>query len=369
MSIGINGVENGLLNKGRIWISHGDNVITLNNAHSSTTYLSQLGLEIVGMGGVTTRGPLHTNPMTITTKVDTTSRLFVRLHGGYGFTSCGYIAANTGTTERYDDVAGTQTARTSASARSSISSYSLNGFGITNVSSGNQCERFDDVINTHTARTVPATQLQSHCGYSLNGYGFQSAGDTTVVVSAKVYRFDDVANTQTERTVVTTARTQVAGYSLNNYGFVSGGTTDLVDAGVSTLVHRFDDTANAHTSRQAITTARRLFSGYALNGYGFTTCGYAGAAFKGNTERQDDVANTNTARTAATIRSGLAAYSLNGFGFSSGGEDGGGVSAATQRFDDVANTHTTMTVLNTARKYLSGYSTNEYFVNYTTYEK
>jgi len=51
------------------------------------------------MGGITTRGPTHTNPMTITTIAESGTRLKVRLHGGFGFTSCGYTTVAVGTTE------------------------------------------------------------------------------------------------------------------------------------------------------------------------------------------------------------------------------------------------------------------------------
>ena len=98
-------------NKGRIWIAHGDNIITLPNAHPDANYHAFCNIYLPAMGGITTRGPTHTNPMTITTIAESGTRLKVRLHGGYGFTSCGYITAVVGTTERFDDVANTHTAR------------------------------------------------------------------------------------------------------------------------------------------------------------------------------------------------------------------------------------------------------------------
>ena len=101
-------------------------------------------------------------------------------------------------------------------------------------------------------------------------------------------------------------------------------------------------------------------------GYGFSTCGLAGAV-SGATERFDDVANTHTARTAATTaRQQLAGYSLGGYGFSTCGNTGANT-GATERFDDVANTHTARTAATTARYYLAGYGTCEYFVDYLTF--
>ena len=104
-------------------------------------------------------------------------------------------------------------------------------------------------------------------------------------------------------------------------------------------------------------------------GYGFTSCGeVAGGGNLGTTERFDDVANTHTARTAATARQYLAGYSLNGYGFTSCGYDGEANVGTTERFDDVANTHTARADA-TARSGLAGYSLNEYFINYITFNE
>ena len=101
-------------NKGRMWIAHGDNIITLPNAHPDANYHAFCNIYLPAMGGITTRGPTHTNPLTLTTIAESGTRLKVRLHGGFGFTSCGYTTAAIGTTERFDDVANTHTARTAA---------------------------------------------------------------------------------------------------------------------------------------------------------------------------------------------------------------------------------------------------------------
>jgi hypothetical protein len=92
---------------------------------------------------------------------------------GYGFTSCGYITGNLGTTERFDDVANTHTARTDATARYELAGYSLNGYGFTScgytTADVGTTERFDDVANTHTTR-ADATARHLLTGYSLNEY-------------------------------------------------------------------------------------------------------------------------------------------------------------------------------------------------------
>lgn len=179
-------------NKTRAWIAHGDNVVTLPNGYIDTAWHIEGILHLPSMGGVTTRGPSHTNPMTVSTKPDpndtTFTRLLVRMHGGFGFTSCGFIAAITGTTERFDDVANTQTARTAATARRSIAGYSINGFGFTScgfiAAETGLTERFDDVVNTHTARNA-ATARNSPAGYSLGiGYIIKSFCNPTKFTSA-----------------------------------------------------------------------------------------------------------------------------------------------------------------------------------------
>ncbi len=354
-----------ILNRGRQWIQHGDNVITLPVTQFSTIYGAKITIQLALMGGVTTRGPYHNaNPMTVTDKVDTTTRLLVRLHGGYGFTTCGsttaVVGGIVGTTERFDDIANTQTARTVATPRWCLTGFSLNGFGF---SSGGQIagpansgitERFDDVINAHINRTA-TTARYGLVGYTINGYGFTSCGFTPSVGTTE--RFDDVANNWTSRTDATARTSTPTGFGLNNFGFsVAGALT----------VQRFDDVANTQTGRLSVPAGTRNLAGYSLNGYGFMSCGYSGGNV-GTTNRFDDIANTWTARTAATARSYVRGYSLNGFGFTSGGYIAA-VTGTTERFDDIANTHTARTVLNTARLELGTYSTNEYFVNYFTTE-
>jgi hypothetical protein len=206
----------GIINQGTQWIQHGDNVITLATAQSGTDYKAEVSIQLPSMGGVTTRGPWHnTNPMVPTVKVDTTTRLLVRLHGGFGFTSCGDTAVGgiLGTTERFDDIANSQTARTAATARTDLAGYSLNGFGFTScgrlVVAGvpvNTTERFDDVVNAHTARVGPVSARVTLAEYSLNGYGFTSCGDTDNSSNTAVgttERFDDVTNAWTGRLAAT----------------------------------------------------------------------------------------------------------------------------------------------------------------------
>ena len=363
-------------NKGRAWIAHGDGVITLATAQTDTNYLSQATIHLPAMGGVTTRGPTHTNPMTITTVPGTVSRMLVRLHGGYGYTSCGYnlgYTATNGTTQRFDDVANTQTARTAATPRGVPVGYSLNGFGFTscgindfpgNVHVG-QTERLDDISNAWTARAA-ATARGGLAGYSLNGFGFTSCGVLNGGAdNGATERFDDAINTHTARSNAT-ARSFLAGYSLNGYGFTSG------DNGYVGITERFDDTANTHTARSNLNTPREGLAAFSLGGFGFTSCGRDGSVPPplATTERFDDVTNVHTARTnAITARWSVAGYSLNGYGFISCGELGGygagTLSGAVERFDDTANVWAARTAA-TARQLTAGFATNEYFVNYIT---
>ena len=250
-------------NKGKVWIAHGDNVITFPTAHANNNYIFIATLVQSAMGGLTPRNVRHIDGISIFVSNESTTRGKVRLEGGYGFTSCGYTTAGVGTTERFDDVANTHTARTDAAARYDVSGYSLNGYGFTScgytTAGVGTTERFDDVANTHTART-DATARYDVAGYSLNGYGFTSCGYTTAGVGT-TERFDDVANTHTARTDAT-ARYAPAGYSLNGYGFTSCGYT-TANAGTT---ERFDDIANTHTARTDA-AARRLAAGYSLNEY------------------------------------------------------------------------------------------------------
>jgi hypothetical protein len=350
-----------LVNKGIAWIAHGDNVITFPNAHSSTNYRWIVSLVQAPMGGITPRNVPHTRGLTIFVSNESPTRGKVRIEGGYGFVSCGFTNVNLGTTERFDDVANTYTARASATARRDLAGYSLNGYGFTSCgwTSANTgiTERFDDVANTHTAR-ANAFARSYLAGYSLNGYGFTSCGDISVRVGT-TERFDDVANTHTARANAT-ARLGLVGYSLNGYGFTSCGYTN-VNLGTT---ERFDDVANTHTAR-ASATARYALAGYSLNGYGFTSCGYTGVNL-GTTERFDDVANTHTARANATARGNVAGFSLNGYGFTSCGHDFVDHRGTTERFDDVANTHTARASA-TPRSRPATYSTNEYFIHYLTF--
>jgi hypothetical protein len=352
----------GPVNRGMAWIAHGDNVITFSKAHSNTNYRWVVSLVQAPMGGITPRNVRHTDGLTVFVSNESEIRGKVRIEGGYGFTSCGYTSSNVGTTERFDDVANTHTARADASARDSLTGYSLNGYGFTSCGqiSGyvGTTQRFDDVANTHTAR-ADASARRYLAGYSLNGYGFTSCGYTSSNVGT-TERFDDVANTHTARANAS-ARRYLAGYSLNGYGFTSCGQI----GGYVGTTQRFDDVANTHTAR-ADASARQYLTGYSLNGYGFTSCGYTSSNV-GTTQRFDDVANTHTARADASARRYLAGYSLNGYGFTSCGYTSSNV-GTTERFDDVANTHTARANAS-ARQYLTGYSTNEYFVNYLTFNE
>ena len=203
-----------VINKNRVWIAHGDNVITFPTTHSNNNYRWVATLSQAPMGGITPRNVAHTRGLSVFVSNESTTRGRVRIEGGFGFTSCGFISAITGTTERFDDVANTHTARAAATARDKLTGYSLNGFGFTScgwiTAAVGTTERFDDVANTHTARAT-ATARQAPTGYSLNGFGFTSLGSVNATE-----RFDDVANTHTARTAAT-GRETLTGYSLNEY--------------------------------------------------------------------------------------------------------------------------------------------------------
>ena len=353
------------INKGKAWISHGDNVITFGTAHDDNKYKFIVQLVKDDMGGVTSRLNPHTQPASLIVSNESTTRGKVRINGGYGFTTGGFIAARIGITERFDDVANTHTARLAITSRESLTGYSLNGFGFSSCGYDvapievGTTQRFDDIINTHTAR-LAATIRFALAGYSLNGYGFTSCGYQTTLPGdvGTTQRFDDVANTHTARQLATD-RMYLAGYSLNGYGFTTCGWTGAN----SGITERFDDDANTQTARTAATSRERIV-GYSLNGFGFSSCGSIGGIV-GTTERFDDEANTHTARLAATARARSAGYSLNGFGFTSCGRIVANT-GVTERFDDVANTHTGRTNA-TARRGTAGYATNEYFINYITF--
>ncbi|KKN31287.1 hypothetical protein LCGC14_0825520 [marine sediment metagenome] len=348
------------VNKGKAWISHGNNVITFGTAHADNNYLVFVGLVNTPMGGVETRGSKHTKPMEVYSINDSTTRAVIRIDGGYGFTSGGDDGAVSGITQRFDDIANTQTGRAVATARNTLAGYSLNGFGFTSggwiAAITGVTQRFDDAANTHTAR-LAATARQLLACYSLNGLGFTSCG-YIAAVTGLTQRFDDAANTHTAR-LAATARFAPAGYSLNGKGFTSCGNTGVI----SGITQSFDDDANTHTGRLAA-TARAALAGYSLKGKGFTSCGDDGAVTD-EVERFDDDANTHTARLAATARNSLVGYSLNGFGFTSCGYIAA-ITGLTERFDDDANTHTGRANA-TARLAVGGYATNEYFINYITF--
>ena len=89
----------------------------------------------------------------------------------FGFTSCGRFAGFvvTGTTERFDDTANTQTGRLDATARYSPIGYSFNNFGFSSCGKISVVtgitERFDDIANTQTGR-LAATARETLAGYS-----------------------------------------------------------------------------------------------------------------------------------------------------------------------------------------------------------
>jgi hypothetical protein len=382
-----------IINKGRTFVQHGDNVITLSNNMSTSNFLSICTIHLPRLFDmdVTTRGPGHSpgntgapssasGNMTITTRpssnsvTGTNTRLLVRLHGGYGYTSGGGLFSVL--VERFDDITNLQISRANLPVtRENTVAFSINGFGFSSLGDDgftirSDTNRFDEAIDTWTQR-VSATPRYGAAGYTINGFGFASCGNTTFGPATQTgitEKFDDITNSWETRASAT-VRNSLAGFGMNNFGFVSCGEAP---SGTNTgIVERFDDSANNWTTR-APATPRHGLIGYALNGFGFTSCGSTGgtAQNSGITERLDDVVNTQTTRTSVTLgRRGLAGFSLNGFGFTSCGEDPTGVNVGnTQRFDDIANSQTDVTFA-TARRALVGYSTNEYFVNYRCYNE
>lgn len=269
-----------------------------------------------------------------------------------GFTTCGVTGAGaSGATERYSDVDNTQTLRASATARSFLAGFSLNGFGFSIAGRPNvgTTERFDDSANTHTTRT-PCTARSELGGYSTRGFGFSTCGFTNTSVGT-TERFEDESNTWTSRATAA-ARRAVGAYSLNGFGFFesSGG------GFVSPTTQRFDDTANTHTNRQDLITFRYRLACYSMSGFGYSNGGAQGAGLYGNVERFDDNANVHTDRATITPRRQLSGFSLNGFGYALGGAFGAGILGTNERFDEISNTQTSRQPLGVPRYELAGYA-------------
>jgi hypothetical protein len=136
-----------IINKGRSWIAQ-----TMSKAHKDTDYLSQATIYLPPSGGVTTRGPEETNPMTITTRPDTTTRLKVKLHGGFGFANNGEDGDFLGTTQRFNDVANSW----QEERRADLTGFSLNGFGFTS------CGNFTGITENLMILPIPGQQEQTH---------------------------------------------------------------------------------------------------------------------------------------------------------------------------------------------------------------
>jgi len=119
----------GPVNRGRYWLAHGDNVITFPTAHSDIHYRWVAEISFAPMGGITSRNVPHTQPLTVYLSNESATRGKIRIDGGFGFTSCGWDGTTLfGTTERFDDVANTHTARAAATARRLLTGYSTNEY-------------------------------------------------------------------------------------------------------------------------------------------------------------------------------------------------------------------------------------------------
>ena len=355
----------GATNKGKAWIAHGNNVVTFAAAHADTNYRWVVHLAQAAISGITPRNVPHTRGMSLAVANETTTRGKVRLDGGYGFTTCGYQGSSlVGTTQRYDNIANGHTTRANATARQNPAGFSLGGYGFAltgyNGSYLNTNERFDDVANGYTARANALWNTTEQSGYSLGGYGFVLKG----WVGSVQYRFDDAINGWASRTPGYSCG-HPAGYSTTSYGFSSGGTSN--GSNYIATTERFDDVANGHTGRANLNAARRSLSGYLLDGYGFALCGYNGS-YSGTNERFDDIANAHGYRAGHNVREQPWGFALNGFGFMAcGWNSSSGQLWYVDRYDDVTNN-----LLNaasaTTRTRIAGYATNEYWVNYATFE-
>ncbi len=391
-----------ITNKGRRWIQHGNNHIVLTNNPTITNFqiTATIHLPTLATGDRTIRGPQHSSPtppvtprfsagspISITTRA--TTRLdgiggtfftaLIRLNGGFGFTNGGFDGASlSGSVERYDDVANSQTARTAIlAARDKCAGFSLNGFG--HVVGGENPigtvigthSRLDDVLNVQLIRDFVISR-NGLTGYTINGFGFSSCGFDGINRVGTTERYDAVADANTLRTSAT-ARDLLAGFGMNNFGFTACGSTTGLIGGIVATTERFDDVANTQVARVNTTFATYQLTGYSLNGFGvlaFIDINIGGVLAL--METRDDIANTKTllGPITGTPKFLLAGYSLNGFGFHSGGvnTDLITVSNVAQRYDNISETLTSVTGLNTARDGLAGYATNEYFVNYDTME-
>jgi hypothetical protein len=379
-----------ITNRGKQWIQHGDNVITLrneqldNNYRTKATIFLPLGaidnLNPITYRGISHAGSTKANSMAIVLRPDTTTTLKVRLEGGFGFVGLGFIAAVSGTAQRFDDVINSQTAIATAwTARQLPSAYSLNGYGFTSggrtaVSSVGTTERTDDITTDSVTIRATIVARDALSAFTINGYGFTTVGWDTVSGANLniVERFNDITNTQAGRTGEITSLNSGGAFGLNNFGFVFGGSSaNPLDAVAATTTQKFDDVSNTWTARTSLSLGRQVPTGYSLDGYGFASGGATAAGVQfGSTERFDDTANLWTARTnLTTSRSGLAGYSLNGYGFTTTGNSATFAAPAnsgvTERYDNVTNTHNTRAVA-TAKRYATGFATNEYFVEYNT---
>lgn len=392
-----------ITNKGRRWVQHGDNYIVLTNNPSITNFqiTATIHLPVPADLDVTIRGPQHSSPtppvaakfaagsmLNITTLASTETvdgdifyKAHIRLNGGYGFTFGGYDGANVvSTTERFDDVAQTQTARNGIFPLNKSCGFSLNGFGHIaggEVNVGGAVmpvhRRFDDVANSSTGRNSISGR-KGLTAYTINGYGFTSCGFDGTNRVGTTQRFDDFTNTNTTRTSAT-ARDLLSGFGLNNFGFTAEG--QITGAISVVTVERFNDVANTQTARAD------AGAGFALAGYSLTAAIVNSPLGQGVVLTDvdlvtgdlfiyyiNDVSNTRDAAVTAGVgKRYLTAYSLNGFGFHSGGINSDlSVSDVVQRYDGVGKFLTSVTVLNTARSGLTSFATNEYFVNYDTLE-
>lgn len=141
------------------------------------------------------------------------------------------------------------------------------------------------------------------------------------------------------------------------FGFTNGGFNGV---SLSDVVERYDDVANSQTARTAILAARDKCAGFSLNGFGHVVGGEnpIGTVI-GTHSRFDDVLNIQLIRDFVISRNGLTGYTVNGFGFSSCGFDGINRVGTTERYDAVADSNTLRTSA-TSRDLLAGFGMNNF---------
>ena len=371
------------VNKGRVWAG-GSDLITFPVDHTTVNFRMQVTLvQDQDTTKITRIAPAR--PPVIGISTITTNTAKVRVNGGYGYVEGGFgpsgdAHGNNDVVQRYDEVDNVQTTMTPLQqGRIGHAGLSLNGYGF--VAFGKvlgtgydiNTDRYDPLLNTHIFRLASGwgNARWFTGGYAMNGYGFYAGGRRDDVIYSDHSRYDDTGTVFVARTALGTARWAMAAYSVNDYGFIVAGYTNATSTTVTGVNERFDDATNSYATRIALTSGRGGTTGYSMNGYGFTSGGDSGGSiFIGNTDRHDDIANTWTARVPITARSALGGYAMNDFGYTSGGATGSTTyTDIVQRYDDITGSVVSRDGFWPARCNLGAFATNEYFIEYATWNE